>query len=192
MHSRIGLLVLATALAAAPAAAQDLHTMAMESLLQSLRLPKAAQEARTLGVPEQDLRGIFDMARAKQLPAGSITEVIEVGNTSIREHGPVDNFGAFVQARLDEGLRGRELAAAIRAEHAAHGKGKGYVRGKDGHPEGKGGPGVTPGEGRKPGGTDKVGSPGGKPEGPGRPGERGKPDTTGKAGAAKGKKGGSQ
>jgi hypothetical protein len=48
--------------------------------------------------------------------------LFETENKAIREHGPVDNFGAFVQRRLDEGLRGRDLADAIRAEHAAHGR----------------------------------------------------------------------
>ena len=47
---------------------------------------------------------------------------------AIDEHGPTDNFGAFVQSKLDQGLRGRELSDAIRAEHAAHGKGKGAIK----------------------------------------------------------------
>jgi hypothetical protein len=175
MQSRIGILVLATALAAAPATAQETRTSATETLLWALRLPQATQQARLLGVPERDLRSIFDTAREMRLPAGALTEVFDEENKSIREHGPVDNFGAFVQARLGEGLRGRELAAAIRAEHAARGKGKGYVKGQDGRPDAAKDKGYEKGQGDHPDAA--------KGKGSGR-GQDGRPDTV------KGRKGG--
>jgi len=124
MKTRIWTLVLMTALVAFPSAAQESSSM-LASVLQTLRLPKTTQEARTLGVPESDIRAILDRAREKRVSAAAVNELLETENKAIREHGPVDNFGAFVQRRLDEGLRGRDLADAIRAEHAAHGKGKG-------------------------------------------------------------------
>ena len=186
MKTRIWLLVLATVLAVAPAAAQV--DQAVESVLQALRLPRATQEARVLGVPESDIRGVLDTAREKRVPAGVLSELFEGENEAIRQHGPIDNFGAFVQARLQDGLRGRELAAAIRAEHAARGKGKGHVKGlgddrgamkgQDGDREwaGKGGPETGPG--RKAEVAGKSGGRGGKPGVAGRSGERGgKPDT---------------
>jgi len=154
MKTRIWILVLMTALVAAPSAAQESSSM-LASVLQALRLPRTTQEARTLGVPESDIRAILDRAREKRVSAGAVNELFETENKAIREHGPVDNFGAFVQRRLDEGLRGRDLAEAIRAEHAAHGKGKGAdmpgaAKGK-GHAEeqpsaakGKGHAGETP------------------------------------------------
>lgn len=186
MKARIGILVLATALAAAPVAAED--SPSIVSLMQSLRLPRATQEARLLGVHDRDIRDMFGIARENHFTAGDLTDVFEARNASIREHGPVDNFGAFVQAKHREGLRGRDLAAAIRAEHAAHGKGKGYVEGHAGHSEGKGEPGVRGNEGRKPGNADKLG-----PKGAGKAGERGgKPDASKKGDEAKGKKGGSE
>lgn len=191
MRSSIALLVLATALAAIPVAAQESPTIL--SLMQSLRVPKAAREARELGVPERDIRGLFDLARDRRLPAGDLAGVFEAQNASIREHGPVDNFGAFVQARLGEGLRGRELAAAIRAEHAAHGKGKGYVMPKSGGPDGKGGPGVHRGAGGGPGNADQLAPKGGKPAGAGKAGEHGgNPDPSKKGGETKDKKGGTE
>lgn len=125
MKTLIWILVLATALAAAPSAAQESSGM-LASVLKALRLPRTTQEARTLGVPESDIRAILDKAREKRVRAADVNELFEHENKAIREHGPVDNFGAFVQRRLDEGLRGRDLAEAIRAEHAAHGKGKGH------------------------------------------------------------------
>ena len=125
MKTRIWILALATALLAAPSAAQESSGM-VASVLQALRLPGTTQEARTLGVPESDIRAILDKAREKRVRASDVNELLEHENRAIREHGPVDNFGAFVQRRLDEGLRGRDLAEAIRAEHAAHGKGKGH------------------------------------------------------------------
>jgi len=191
MSSRIAVLVLATALAAVPVAAQD--SPSILSLMQSLKMPRAAQEARVLGVPERDIRGMFDLARDRRLSTGDLVGVFEAQNASIREHGPVDNFGAFVQARLGEGLRGRELAAAIRAEHAAHGKGKGYGMAKSGGHDGKGGPGVYGGAGGKPGNADKLDPKGGKPAGAGKSGEHGKnPDPSKKGGETKDKKGGTE
>src|SRR5688572_21405597 len=124
MKTCIWILVLATALTAAPAAAQE-SSGALASVLQALLLPRTIQESRTLGVPDSDIRAILDRARERRVRAADVNELFEHENRAIREHGPVDNFGAFVQRRLDEGLRGRDLAEAIRAEHAAHGKGKG-------------------------------------------------------------------
>ncbi len=180
MQVRIGILILATALAVAPAAAQDVHTTERASLLQILQLPRVTQDARQLGVADRDIRDMFDMARTNRLSTGDLTRLFEVENESIRQHGPVDNFGAFVQARLSQGLRGNDLAAAIRAEHAARGMGKGYVHGQSGHPGGQGNSPMDKVEGRKPGNADKSGAPGGKP------------DHSKKGGAAKDKKGGSR
>jgi hypothetical protein len=128
MKTCIWILVLAIALTAAPATAtaQESSGGTLASVLQALRLPRMTQEARTLGVPESDIRAILVRARERRVGAAEVTELFEHENRAIREHGPVDNFGAFVQRRLDEGLRGRDLAEAIRAEHAAHGKGKGH------------------------------------------------------------------
>jgi hypothetical protein len=127
MKTRIWILVLATVLPAAPSAAQESSSGALASVLQALLLPRTTQEARTLGVPESDIRGILEKARERRLPAAAVNELLDGENKAIREHGPIDNFGAFVQGRLDAGLRGRELAEAIRAEHVAHGKGKGHA-----------------------------------------------------------------
>jgi len=104
------------------------------------------------------------------VPAGSLAELFAEENDAIRKHGRIDNFGAFVQEKLAAGLRGRELAAAIHAEHAARGIGKG-------RPAEAGKPGAHPGSS---GSVGKPGKPvdadehGNKPDSPGKSGEAGK------------------
>lgn len=92
-------------------------------LLGAAQLPVSANAARGEGVPGDEVRAVIEAMRGKNVPANEAREVLDEARNARREHGPVDNFGAFVQSKLDAGLRGRDLAAAIRAEHAARGKG---------------------------------------------------------------------
>ncbi len=94
------------------------------AIVRALDLPASAGKLRNAGVPEADVRGSLGAMREAGVSAGDATEVTEATVTDVAAHGPVDNFGAFVQERLASGLRGRELAAAIAAEHQARGKGK--------------------------------------------------------------------
>ncbi len=128
-------LILAAAFAGAvllvPAATQAQTSEARaagDRFLAMLGIPMRAEEIRKAGVPDSSVRSVLDILRAKQLPAKDVEEILITERDAAREHGPTDNFGAFVQSRLDQGLRGRDLAAAIRAEHAARGKGKGYSK----------------------------------------------------------------
>src|SRR5262245_20775784 len=94
------------------------------------KLPQKAQEVRDKGVPAPEMKEALQAAKAKGVKAHEMTDVTESSAKAIDEHGRIDRFGAFVQSKLKEGLRGRELAAAIREEHAKrgighHGKGKG-------------------------------------------------------------------
>jgi hypothetical protein len=141
--------VLMMLLAAVPVAAQEPGNNLLQDLLQAARLPTVTQEARGLGVPERDLQTIFATAHGLRIPPGSLVDLINEENQAIREHGRIDNFGAFVQQKLNEGLRGRDLAAAIHAYAA-----RGWVR-----------------AGRRSGSFQ--GAIGGKPE-PGKSGESGK------------------
>ncbi len=93
-----------------------------------LNIPKRADEVRKAGVPDSTVQRVLDIFGEKRVPPEQQEEILTAERDAAREHGPTDNFGAFVQARLDQGLRGRELAAAIRAEHAARGKGRGNAR----------------------------------------------------------------
>lgn len=125
-------LLLALALLAplGPATAQESTdgSPRLREIFDAMVLPRISQEAREAGVPEADVRIILEETARRQLPPRETVELLEETTVAVRESGPVDNFGAFVQARLDEGLRGRELAAAIHEEHRLRGKGKGHGR----------------------------------------------------------------
>lgn len=132
----------------APAASDD--------VARALDLPVAAQRARRAGVTDADLKQALDGMRNKKHSAGDAAIVVEGAAADVEAHGPVDNFGAFVQTQLDAGLRGKDLAAAIRAEHEKRGKK---------HAEGGGAAGADHGKGHDADkGPQKLGAPGaGKP-----------------------------
>lgn len=102
----------------------------IEEMLKVIQLPGQAEEAREAGVPDEDIRVILEESARRKLPPADTEIILEESITSVRENGPVDNFGAFVQMKLDEGLRGRDLAAAIHQEHRLRGKGKGHGKGQ--------------------------------------------------------------
>ena len=97
---------------------------AAERVLAAALIPGLAVDARAAGVAEKEIGTLLDVFRTKSVPAGEAKVILDEEVRGVRAHGPVDNFGSFVQARLAEGLRGQQLAAAIRAEHAARGKGR--------------------------------------------------------------------
>ncbi|MFC1640244.1 hypothetical protein ACFL3B_05740 [Gemmatimonadota bacterium] len=105
------------------------HVNAQDSLrqniLRAIDLPRAAAELRAAGVPVDEVRNAIETARRQRVPAAEAEEVLAETSRAVEEHGPIDNFGAFVQTQLDAGLRGRDLAAAIRAEHQRNGIGRG-------------------------------------------------------------------
>ena len=93
-------------------------------IIAAAALPVVAAEARAEGVSNADVRQALEALRGASVPAHEAKDVLDEARKAHREHGPVDNFGAFVQTQLASGKRGRALAAAIRAEHARSGKGK--------------------------------------------------------------------
>ena len=94
-------------------------------ILTAARLPVVATGARQEGAAADEVRAVLDAMAKANVPAHEATVVLDTARVVRREHGPTDNFGAFVQAQLAAGKRGQALAAAIRAEHAQRGKGKG-------------------------------------------------------------------
>ncbi len=128
---RITILALGAALVAAPLSAQAPDSAAIK-LRQRIdawvNLPQKTDEARRAGVPDGSLQSILDILRKGDVTPQEATSILDVETEAVREHGPTDNFGAFVQAQLAAGKRGQELAAAIRAEHRLRGKGKPHAK----------------------------------------------------------------
>ncbi|HEY9426122.1 MAG TPA: hypothetical protein VIR34_03135 [Gemmatimonadaceae bacterium] len=128
----------------------------LSRILSAAELPVSTAQARVEGTPSEVISTALDVLIGARVPAGEAHEVIDEERAARRENGPVDNFGAFVQSQVAAGLRGRDLAAAIRAEHAARGKGPG-ARGQGGAAGdrgGKGGVGNPNGHGNARGGRD--------------------------------------
>lgn len=102
----------------------------VNQVLAAAQLPVAASEARREGIASAEIRTVLDALLNAGVPAYEATSLIETKRKAHREHGPTDNFGAFVQAQLAAGKRGQDLAAAIRQEHARQGKGKDAAKAK--------------------------------------------------------------
>jgi hypothetical protein len=102
----------------------------LERIQNAAELIKTSREAREAGIPEEEVKEVLEGARERGLSPGETEEVLAESTAAVKESGPVDNFGAFVETKLDEGLRGKELAAAIHEEHRLHGKSKGKDKGQ--------------------------------------------------------------
>ncbi|MCA9491336.1 MAG: hypothetical protein KC621_15500 [Myxococcales bacterium] len=156
-----------------------------KGLGRAIDLPAHAKAVRGAGVPADEVRTALHAAKDKGLGADEAADLLEAEEEEAG-NGKMENFGGFVQEKLDEGLRGRDLANAIHEEHAREGKGK-HGKGKkgkgpDGEHEGKGPDGEHgPPEGKGPDGEH------GPPEGKGPDGEHGQGG--GKEGKGKGGKG---
>lgn len=117
---------LAIALVAQPAPTKAQAAPAgSDAILEAIGLPAAAQTLRDRGIPAVEVSVAVTGARNRNMAAGELTVVFRRTAATVAEYGPIDNFGAFVQQQLRAGLRGRELAEAIHAEHARRGIGKG-------------------------------------------------------------------
>ena len=122
MPPRIRLYGLALITLSTPSFAQ--RPQRANEILAAAELPVSAAHARKEGLSNRDVRQALDAMHAAKVPARDAQMVIDEERIARRTNGPVDNFGAFVQTKLQAGLRGRDLAAAIKAEHAARGKNK--------------------------------------------------------------------
>ena len=119
----------------------------VRDLLLAAQLPVIALEARNDGIPGSDIGSILEAVRRAGLPAREAAIILDTTRVLHREHGHADNFGAFVQSQLAAGKRGRDLAAAIRAEHARTGKGRGNSAARGGDQGARGRGNATPGGG---------------------------------------------
>jgi hypothetical protein len=88
-------------------------------------LPKVVDEARRAGIPDSSIRVVLDSLRKRRVPAEETGTILRNEVEAVKGGAPKENFGATVQALLARGLRGRELAEAIHAEHGRRGIGHG-------------------------------------------------------------------
>lgn len=116
-----------------PAGAQQTPVPSTEASLIAnvLNLPFAVEAARRVGIPTGTIWAVLDSLRRRRVPAADAEQILRGEVEAVEKGGPRENFGAFVNAQLARGLRGRELAAAIHAEHARRGIGQGRGRGPD-------------------------------------------------------------
>ena len=77
----------------------------------ALELPAKAQVLRAEGVEDAEVKKALDGAKERKVKASEAGEALDGAADAVREHGPVDNFGAFVQEQLES----REVLV-IRAE----------------------------------------------------------------------------
>lgn len=175
-----GLLLAAPALAAqgtAPAGAPQTRvpSAADSAVMRAMDLPQIFQRARTAGIPDSALRGMIDAMRRRGIPTEDAIPAVELEVEAVEAGGSKDNFGSFVRAQVESGLRGRELAAAIRAERQARGMGPGRAE-RAGRPEQAG---ARPEKGGRPEGAGARPAKGGRPDSAGaRPARGGRPDST--------------
>lgn len=85
------------------------------------RVPLRTTQLKAAGVHDTTISRLFDLFRSHDLTPVQVDRILVTERDNARVHGPTDNFGAFVQAQLAAGKRGQALAAAIHAEHRAHG-----------------------------------------------------------------------
>lgn len=129
---RLSSTLIAVSLLAAPLAAQSPSTLptVLDQLLAAIQIPTRAAELRTSGMPDSTVLSLIGLLQRNQLPATDVRDILTAERDGIRSNGATENFGAFVQTKLDQGLRGQELAAAIHDEHAQGGKWR--VKSRDG------------------------------------------------------------
>lgn len=94
--------------------AEDVFVQRVQALLD---LPRLAAELRDTGIPDSTVRNVLWSMDNAKMPETEQVAALTTERDAAREHGPTDNFGAFVQTRLAAGDRGQVLAKAIRAEH---------------------------------------------------------------------------
>jgi hypothetical protein len=127
---RASLTLVALALVAAPARAQNQAPADSGFWQKVLNLPKTVDEGRQAGIPSGTIWGVLDSLRRARVPAEDAQVIVQDEVDAVKAGAPKENFGATVNALLARGLRGRELAAAIHAEHARRGIGRGKGKGQ--------------------------------------------------------------
>jgi hypothetical protein len=115
----LALAALATSVGAQQPPQQD------SSIWDILNLPQTVDEGRRAGIPSGSIWAVLDSLRRRGVPGADAGQIVRAEVDAVKGGAPRENFGKYVNAQLARGLRGRELAAAIHAEHARRGIGRG-------------------------------------------------------------------
>ena len=124
------ILIALTALAVPGRAQQQAAHADSGGIWSILKLPQTVEEGRQAGIPSGTIWGVLDSLRRRNVPAEDAQQIVRDEVDAVKAGAPKENFGATVNALLARGLRGRDLAAAIHAEHARRGIGQGRGKGK--------------------------------------------------------------
>ena len=133
---RAAMMVFALAALATQVGAQQRDS----SIWDILNLPQTVEEGRRAGVPSGSIWAVVDSLRRRGVSGADAGQIVRAEVDAVKGGAPPENFGKYVNAQLARGLRGRELAAAIHAEHARRGMGRSNAHGA----------GAGKGRGRKP------------------------------------------
>jgi len=139
---RASMTLLALAVLAVPVGAQQ-PAQQDSSIWDILHLPQTVEEGRRAGIPSGSIWAVLDSLRRRGVPGADAGQIVRDEVDAVKVGAPPENFGKYVNAQLARGLRGRELAAAIHAEHARRGMGQGRGKPQSAAASGKG-------RGRKP------------------------------------------
>ncbi len=86
-----------------------------DDILAVINLPLAAADAREAGIAEDDLKEVLDTIAEVGLSAGEASEALAEEAEVTRTRGVKRGFGLWVKLQIAEGLRGKQLAAKIKA-----------------------------------------------------------------------------
>jgi hypothetical protein len=108
-----------TAATTAEAVAAPSEADAADDVLATLDLPIATAAARDAGVGEEDIKDVLSCVQTSGIGAASATVALDAeARASKSDRGKIAGFGQWVRAQVAAGLRGKELAAAIRERKA--------------------------------------------------------------------------
>jgi hypothetical protein len=89
---------------------------AAESVSRGGSLNALYTQSRQAGLPDAQVRGLYDQLRQRGVADADAQQLVSSEVASVRAGAPKQAFGSVVNQQVARGLRGRDLAAAIRAE----------------------------------------------------------------------------
>ena len=134
---RSSIIFLALAALTAPVGAQQ-PPQQDSSIWDVLNLPQTVAEGRRAGIPSGSIWSVLDSLRRRGVSGPDAGQIVREEVDAVKDGAPPENFGKYVNAQLARGLRGRELAAAIHAEHARRGIGRGKSHSEGARGKGRG------------------------------------------------------